>query len=352
MLKKPFLLGIMIILSSSFLSGQDFDKEIYRNTIKEANNFFEKKDYPNAAKTYQKVFDFAKNKTWNRDRLKGITAYAFLKNEKGVSENLKAYVENATSSEMEELKVNEVFKNYHRKKWWKDLEVQMDDRLAALIAHHKNLTIFKHNRKVTYSAIRINAEKDTVANTFIHMIPDGTGWGNPAASSQSQILCHYEYTDQDYKDHIEELREVVTEKFWLKTDTTGIIENEEEVWMHPFRYNEFFKTEIAPFPLVHFPINHETTLAAKSKIAIMRNWGTYSPTMTEQKYFYIGKEKKSYGFTDDELECHRFQAYGHNSKHGISYLEYFFHEKYGFIEMNYLTYDNDKIKFVIVNVEE
>ena len=350
-MRKYYLL-CLTLWSVSILNGQTFDKDFYIKTIEQANDFFEKKDYPNAVKTYQLAFDNAQEKTRNRDRLKGITAYAFLENEKQVSENLRAYMINATSSEMDDLKVNEQFKKYHQKKWWKDLEVQMRDRLASLITHHKNLTIFKHNRKVTYSAIRVNAEKDTLANTFIHLVPDGTGWGNPAASSQSQVLIQYEFSEKDYEDHIQELRDVVTEEFWIKTDTTGIIENKEEVWMHPIRNNEFFKTEIAPFPLVKYPITHEKMLDAGGKIAIMRNWGTYSPTITEQQYFYAGKENKSYSFTDDELECHRFQAYGHNSKHGISYLEYFFHEKYGFTEMNYLTYDNDKINFVIVEVSE
>ena len=194
-------------------------------------------------------------------------------------------------------------------------------------------------------------KKDTLANTTIHLVPDGTGWGHPAASDQSQILCHYNFSKQDSIDHISEVKEVVTEEFWLKVDTTGIIENEEELWMHPFRYNQFFKTEIAPFPLVKFPISNKSMIDSRSKIVIMKNWGTYSPTITETNYFYVGAEEKNYEFSGD-IECHKFMAYGHNSRHGISHLEYYYHEQYGFTEMNYLTYDNEVIQFKIEQLIE
>ncbi len=35
---------------------------------------------------------------------------------------------------------------------------------------------------------------------------------------------------------------------WFSTDTTGIIENEKKIWIHPPRHNQYTLTEIAPFP--------------------------------------------------------------------------------------------------------
>jgi hypothetical protein len=35
---------------------------------------------------------------------------------------------------------------------------------------------------------------------------------------------------------------------WFSTDTTGIIENETKIWLHPPRHNQYTLTEIAPFP--------------------------------------------------------------------------------------------------------
>jgi len=258
-----------------------------------------------------------------------VYAFAQIKDEKTTRNYLEQLATIATNPEIENIRKSDVLKPFHSKKWWPDLDKSLSRRIESLIQHHKNLTVFSHHKKMIYAAIRINANGDTVANTKIHMIPNGTGWGSPTASSQSEVVYVYESTAQDSIEHIQELRDIVED----------------------FRNNEFFKTEIAPFPLVHFPINNETMLKARSKIIIMRNWGTYSPTMTEQKYFYIGTENRDYNF-ERNVACHKFEAYGHNSKHGISYLEYYFHPQYGFTEMNYLTYDNDRIEFQIITIEK
>ena len=181
------------------------------------------------------------------------------------------------------------------------------------------------------------------------MKPDGTGWGNEAATLQSQVIYEYQYTTQDSIEHIEELNKIVTSEFWIKRDTTGVIENKNKIWMHPFRNNEFFKTELAPFPKVVFPISNETMEEADSKIIIMNNWGTYTDSETENEYTFLGEEVKSY-VGMDELRCYKFKAQSFNNFHGISEIEYFFHEDLGFVEMNYKTYDNDLIYFVLEKI--
>ncbi len=342
-----------ILLESSFSAKQknkkEFDKKVYQNDIKVAKKYVKENDHENAAKSYIQAFAKQNNKGYSHHKLDAATEFALSGREVDLMSVLNTWIKEATSSDMEELRTNLVFSKYHETQWWQDLDKSMDVRREQMIAHHQNLKIFKKGRIFTYSAIRITKDKDTVANTFIEIIPDGTGWGSIDASSQSQVVFKYKFEAKDSLEHIQELKEVVTEEFWIRDDTTGVIENEKEFWIHPMRNNEFFKTEIAPFPQVKYPINYETMLDAGSKIYLMKNWGTYSPSLTEQKYFYLGKESKDYAFLE-KLECHKFTAYGHNSVHGISHLEYFFNEDYGFTEMNYLTYDGDLIQFTLVNV--
>ena len=346
---KNLLTLCLLMLVSILVNAQELDLKTHRKNVRDAENLLEKEAYQEAATAFKQIIDTSPHDLRSDQMLSAAMAFAQIDNESTTRDYINQTILIATADELTEIKNIEAFKRYHSKKWWNGLDEAMAKRIETLIQHHKNLTVFNQSKKISYSALRITAKGDTVANTKVHMFPGGTGWGSPTASSQSEVVYIYESTPQDSIEHIQELRDIVEERFWNCIDTTGVIENEKEVWMHPFRNNEFFKTEIAPFPVVHYPINHETMLKARSKIVIMRNWGTYSPTMTEQKYFYIGKENRDYNF-EQNVTCHKFEAYGHNSVHGISYLEYYFHPEHGFTEMNYLTYDGDRIEFQITAI--
>jgi len=324
--------------------------DTYWTAVSIAEKLYDNAAYEEAAAAYEIAWTKERKEERANHRLHAAVSYCLIDNETKTKENLFKLLGVSTESDMKKVLVNyQLFDRYKQTEWWKELHAKMDTRLEQLIAHHKNLTYFQKGKNLKYTAIRINKNGDTLANTFIHLIPDGTGWGSEAASSQSQVTLRYEYTEQDSLDHIAELDSVVMKKFWLKDDPTGVIENDSILWIHPFRNNEFFKTELAPFPLVHFPISDETVREGKSTISIMSNWGTYSPSKTELNYNYIGQAKRSYGFSG-EIECHHFKSAGENSIHGTSTLEYYFNEKYGFTEMIYQTYDEDVIIFEINEV--
>ena len=343
-----FLLLIFIIQNS--VAAQDVQKS-YWSAAGHAHSFFDVANYKDAVVAYEVAFAMEKESEIASHRLYAAASYCMLDDEQGVRKHLFEIVPIATEDDMKKVLVNyEIFRKYHHTDWWKELDEKMAKRLENLIAHHKDLHFFQVGRNYVYRAIRINANGDTLANTRIIMKPDGTGWGHPAASSQSQIVYEYEYSVQDSLDHIDELIKVVQADFWKKIDTTGVIENETELWIHPMRYNEFFKTELAPFPVVKFPISQETIEKANSKIMILRNWGTYTSSETHNEYSYLGKEKRSY-LDLDPLDCHKFHAIGFNNFHGMSEMEYFFHEDYGFLEMNIETYDDDKISFLLVEID-
>jgi len=347
-MKFPFniFLLILIVLTISTKSFSQKTSDAYWQAVLLAASYYDNADYKEAAKAYKDAFAMEHPHEFANHRLYAAASNSMIDNEEGVKENLYALLPVSSKKDMRRVLVNYfVFDKYKEKEWWKDLKSKMDTRLEKLIAHHKNLQIFKKDRSIKYKAIRINEAGDTLANTFITMIPDGTGWGGEA-SDQSQVIYEYEYTDQDSLEHIDELRTIVKTEFWIKRDTTGVIETEDRVWIHPIRNNEFFKTEIAPFPTVRFPISNEAMKKAKSKIVIMRNWGTYSPSETECEYSYVGIETKSYNGIGD-LKCYKFSALAVNTTYGLSELEYYFNEDLGFVEMDYKTYDGDQILFTI-----
>lgn len=343
-----FLLYIVVFLSTSTYA--QITSDAYWDASHIADTHYQNADYHAAAKAYEVLWTKPNEEDIASDRLHAAAANCMIDNEEGVKKNLFKMIPVANKTYVKRVLVNyEIFNKYKETDWWQELETGLNQRIADLIAHHKNLRIFKKGRNVLYSAIRINAKGDTLANTTLNMIPDGTGWGDEAADSQSQVIYVYESSTQDSIDHIEEVEMTVGTRFWNDIDTTGVGESESKVWIHPFRNNEFFKTEIAPFPEVYFPLSDSLMQSKKSSTHIMNNWGLYTGTETKQSYNYIGKENKSYQGIG-KIECHKLKAIADNTRHGQSTLEYFFHEEYGFTEMNYLTYDGDIIQFKIIGI--
>ena len=345
------ILSILLSLSNSnILSAQRVTSDEYWDAYGIAMKHYDNEDYIQASKAFEQVWSKPNDEEMAWHRLRAAAANCMIDNEDGVRKNLYKIISVANKDDIKRVLVNyQIFNKYKKLDWWEELEAKLNDRLMDLIAHHQNLKIFQKGRNITYSALRINVNGDTLANTTIEMIPDGTGWGDEAADLQSQVIFKYSSMVKDSIDHIQEIDSIVGERFWVSTDTTGVIENTKRVWMHPFRNNEFFKTELAPFPVIKFPVSDSIMQSYKMTTHILGNWGLYTGTKTKERYNYIGKVIKSYP-TTGEIECYKLIGTGENTKYGISKIEYFYSEIYGFTEMNYLTYDNDIIEFKIVEI--
>jgi len=345
------LMTVLLAFLSICVSAQKTSDE-YWDASNIASKYYDEADYVNAAKAYEILWTKPNEQEIASHRLYAAAANCMIDNEEAVKENLFKIVDVATSTYVQRVLVNyEIFNKYKDREWWAELEKGMNDRMASLIAHHKNLKIFKKGRNYIFNGIRIDDQGDTIANKKITMIPRGTGWGDEAADSQSEVLFKYELTEQDSINHYAEVDSMVGNSFWNEVDTTGVIENQETVWIHPIRDNEFYKTEIAPFPTILFPVSDSIMKTIRPSTHIMSNWGWFSGTETKQRYSYHGTEHRLYN-SIGEIECHHLRGEADNSRHGKSFLDYYFHEDYGFTEMRYITYDNDIIEFKLVRVDE
>lgn len=340
---------IIIFLICTKINGQNTSNE-YWNAVLVAGNYYDNAAYQEAAAAYKLVWATEYDDEIANHRLHAAAANCMIDNEEGVKENLFKIIDVASKTDRKRVLVNyQIFDKYKDRAWWSALEEGLNERISELIAHHKNLKVFKHRRNIVYSAIRINSNGDTIANSQITLIPDGTGWGDEAASSQSQVIYKYKCTLQDSIDHYNEVDSIVGRKFWNSIDTTGVVENSKKIWMHPFRNNEFFKTELAPFPEVNLPISDSKNHSFKNATHIMSNWGWYNNTETKCQHEYIRTVNKIYAATG-AIQCYQFNSTGDNTRYGSSTLEYYFNEQFGFTEMNYLTYDGDIIEFKIVEI--
>lgn len=303
--RKFILLGIFFTTVSLYCTGQT--PHNYRKAIDLAEYYYLSAKYQKAAQAYEVAFTFEKREEHPNNRLWAAVSNSMINNEKGVRENLFAIVPISRKKDVRRVLVNYaiIFDKYKHTDWWKELESLLNNRVNKMIAHHKNLHIFRKGRNFVYRAIRVNAKGDTLANTTVTVKPSGTGWMDEANPLESQVVYEYEYSQQDSLDHIGELREVGATQYWKERDTTAIIENTEKVQMPSFRHNEFFKTQKIQFPEIsHFYLDTErrdTLLKNRNKSC----WRICS--ITDGEYKQTGVENRDYAGLK-ALRCYKFEG--------------------------------------------
>lgn len=127
-------------------------------------------------------------------------------------------------------------------------------------------------------------------------------------------------------------------------NSTGLVENDKNVWMHPPREDLFRILELNPFPFIKKPYEVGTTW----------NWGlTFGDNWSSEKwkiwtgdveslstYTITGKE---YLFFDNKkIECHIIEARA-KSRLGETYLKAYFNEEFGFVSLEYENIDKSQI---------
>ena len=127
---------------------------------------------------------------------------------------------------------------------------------------------------------------------------------------------------------------------WQRNYFEGVIENNKKIWMHPIRVNQYKLTEVAPFPEIIFPIKKDSTW--KSGLWIGDGWGNFEGTI-ETRYIIVGKELRNYDF--GFVTCWKVEAVAIHDKLGTSFAQFYFCQDYGFTEMNYQFFNQQKIEF-------
>jgi hypothetical protein len=123
----------------------------------------------------------------------------------------------------------------------------------------------------------------------------------------------------------------------------------ERVWMHPIRVNQYKFTEVAPFPEVFFPLQKGKKWDG-GETSIFEGWDEWSGQTVKSKYKISGKAtyllKKG-----SEISCWVIKSVAKCSS-GKSKLLALFNEEYGFVKMEYQNYENEKLVFELIDVEE
>lgn len=137
------------------------------------------------------------------------------------------------------------------------------------------------------------------------------------------------------------------------TSSTGIVENDENIWVHPPR-NGFFKSlETCPFPYIKLnkPIGYKWTDSMSiGNHWANEKWGLWNDRLLlNYEYEISGKEKIQTKI--GELECIVISAIA-TSNIGKSKLKSYFSYEYGFVKLEYTLFTGMEIELNIAQVTD
>ncbi|MEP3388636.1 MAG: hypothetical protein ABJO02_10640 [Reichenbachiella sp.] len=206
--------------------------------------------------------------------------------------------------------------------------------------------IFKPCRQFIYEAKYWDEQYNLISNEKIWMMATGNDW-EPQPESQDEIIIQYSY-DEEEIDRINTFNiNNSISHHWENKATTGVIENSNNTWMHPFRQNQYNFTEIAPFPSVTFPLEDGRTW--ESFLNIHEGWGDWSDTELKSHYQIIGKDTLHLNIGTIEawhISSIAYAAFG-NTTH-----DFWYNNDYGFMKMIIKNYNNQLLKFELIEVIE
>lgn len=165
--------------------------------------------------------------------------------------------------------------------------------------------------------------------------------GNPFkefAPDYSQTAILYEYiTNGNHSD---------------TKETTGAIENKENVWIHPPRDQFFRILEINPFPYIKSPFRVGTKWSWNLKIGdhwADQRWLKWEGEI-ENKYEYEIIDRKTIPTKLGDLKCHIVKGKA-KSRIGETELIAYFNPTYGFVKLDYKNIDGSKTVLELEKME-
>ena len=234
--------------------------------------------------------------------------------------------------------------------------------------YNSNNNIYKIGKTITYSYYyeNKNGEKFLIKKGKDILQPEGysiSGWEFINIEKQdnetvNKIILKVS-SGNPFKDFLQDYNQTsISYEYLMKNgnflgkETTGAIENEANVWIHPPRSNFFGILEINPFPYIKSPLKIGTQWSWNLEIGDSwsdKRWLEWKGSILNlYKYEIIGKSIISSKLGN--LECYIVKAEA-ESRIGKTELISYFNQEYGFIKLEYKNIDETKIILEIEKLE-
>jgi hypothetical protein len=224
--------------------------------------------------------------------------------------------------------------------------VRMRDSLVDPTPKFRN--VFKPCREHVYKAIYRTASDSLISERLVSVLPTGNRWQfQPEQQDEIVITYHKARFEQKDMQRFNPNRKLARTHVVIPNETTGIIENEKKLWMHPLRGREYSFTEVAPFPKIEYPLEDGATWI--EYLSVQEGWGDWDGSTIASEYKVIGKEAISLAYKP-VTEAWRIESNAEAS-FGKTYLTYWFSPEYGFVKMVYTNYIGQTLSFELVAVK-
>lgn len=134
--------------------------------------------------------------------------------------------------------------------------------------------------------------------------------------------------------------------------STGVVENEDNVWIHPIRTGFFNALQTGPFPFVKYPLSIGSTWTDQMMIGQAWGgelWGEWDGQLL-QSYAYKLTGKESLKTPIGDVDCYVIESTA-SSSFGTTILKSYFSEKYGFVRMEYCLFNDLKVNLWLIDTK-
>jgi hypothetical protein len=142
----------------------------------------------------------------------------------------------------------------------------------------------------------------------------------------------------------------IEEPIFASFSSTGAVENNSNVWIHPIREGFFNSLETAPFPFIKSPFKIGTEWT--DQMLIGEGWGNEMWGKWQGEllltYTYKITDRKTIKTKVGEIDCFIIESKA-TSDIGASKLTSYFSEKYGFVRLEYQLLKKLKVNMWLVN---
>jgi len=112
--------------------------------------------------------------------------------------------------------------------------------------------IFRKGVSYLYRADYYDKDNQIITSDYVKISGTGERW-SMQPELQDVIQLAFGYSEEDKLKIEADPINKTSNLQWNTTTTEGIIENEDRVWIHPIRHNQYIFTEVAPFPEIELP---------------------------------------------------------------------------------------------------
>ncbi len=210
-------------------------------------------------------------------------------------------------------------------------------------------SIYTPCRQFLYNAKFWDQEYNLITETRVLLSLTGNSQMKQDGKEQVEGIYQYEYKESDFaKAAPHNINTTLPDTGWVQQMPQGLAETGQDVWMTPFRQNQFKFTQVSPYPSVNLPL--EDGKQWHSNLIMYGGWGDWDNQRLRSNYEVLGKEtvELPMGVLEDVWHVNAIV----NMNLGYNTLDMWFSEEYGFVKLIYKNYGGQLAQFEMTEVIE